>query len=323
MADPDMLEFLREVETEEDALEFCKRLGLIPAPLPPPRHDPRRPDRNLNEFWGVCRELQFNPRKLHCEGRVSTLIRHFPNGPKPQYRCGLCRKQLSQLHGMRPVNRAAHHGTWFAMMDASGKPNTKISKRAVLWIIYAMSVGLSITDTVYLMRHSIPLNRNTVLDWRNYVRELFQDSLQRAAPMGGPGDVVEIDESLFRGKRKYNRGRMLLGDQGAGGAAVGGAGGAVGGAIGGAAGGGRRNYGRRIEGPWVFGLLLRRTGELRLFRVERRDAATLLPLIRRHVAAGTAIYSDEWAAYRTIDAIPGMNYIHRTVNHQVPIQIQT
>ena len=125
MADPDMLEFLREVETEEDALEFCTRQGLIPAPLPPPRHDPRRPDHNLNEFWGVCRELQFNPRKPHCEGRVSTLIRHFPNGPKPQYRCGLCRKQLSQLHGMRPVNRAAHHGTWFAMLDASESPILK------------------------------------------------------------------------------------------------------------------------------------------------------------------------------------------------------
>ncbi|XP_043197239.1 uncharacterized protein LOC122368684 [Amphibalanus amphitrite] len=59
-----------------------------------------------------------------------------------------------------------------------------------------------------------------------------------------------------------------------------------------------------------------RTGELRLIRVDRRDAATLLPLIQRHIAPGTTVYSDEWAAYHGIDAIPGGNYIHRTVNHQ-------
>ncbi|CAF1030333.1 unnamed protein product [Rotaria sordida] len=31
--------------------------------------------------------------------------------------------------------------------------------------------------------------------------------------MGGIGEVVQIDESLFRGKRKYHRGRLLLGDR--------------------------------------------------------------------------------------------------------------
>ena len=148
MADPDILEFLREVETEEDALAFCRREGLVPAPRPAPPHDPRLPDRNVNEFWGVCGELNFNSRKPHCQGRVSNYMRHFPNGPKPQNRCGVCRKQLSQRHGMRPVDRTAHHGSWFAILDASGKPNTKVSKRAVLWIIYAMSVGLPITDSL-------------------------------------------------------------------------------------------------------------------------------------------------------------------------------
>ncbi|KAF0305719.1 hypothetical protein FJT64_022682 [Amphibalanus amphitrite] len=74
--------------------------------------------------------------------------------------------------------------------------------------------------------------------------------------------------------------------------------------------------GAESKGPWVFGMLLRRTGELRLFRVQRRDAATLIPLIIRHVAAGSSIHSDEWAAYRQLGALPGMGYIHRTVNHQ-------
>ena len=448
MADPDLFEFLHQIKSEEAAIVLSRRHGLIPAPqqVPP---DPARPNHEIREYWGVCREINFNPALPACDGRVTTTMRVFKNGPKPQFRCVRCRKQLSQLHGMRPVAPGAHHGTWFASLDAAGKPNTKISKQAVMWIIYAMATGMSVAQTEYYGRHTTHNTKNSIVDCANYVRELFADALNQAAPMGGPGDIVEIDESLFRGKRKYNRGRVLLGNRGGagggggaggagggggaggagGGGGAGGAGGAGGGGGAGGAGGGggpggagggggavgagggggaggagggggaggagggggaggagggggaggagggggavgagggggaggagggggaggagggggaggagggggavgagggggaggagggggagHRNHGRRVDGPWVFGMLLRRTGELRLVYVHRRDAATLLPLIRRHIAAGTTIHSDEWAAYRQIDAMPGMQYVHRTVNHQV------
>ena len=60
-------------------------------------------------------------------------------------------------------------------------------------------------------------------------------------PIGGPGSIVEIDESKF-GKRKYHRGH-------------------------------------RVEGQWVFGGYERETGKSFLVPVERRDAETLLPII--------------------------------------------
>jgi len=56
----------------------------------------------------------------------------------------------------------------------------------------------------------------------------------------------------------------------------------------------RRNYGNVVNGPWVFGLVQKRTvdGKIdaRFFVVQRRDAATLIPIIQRHVAPGILGY---------------------------------
>ena len=72
----------------------------------------------------------------------------------------------------------------------------------------------------------------------------------------GPG-VVEIDESKF-GKRKYNRGH-------------------------------------RVEGVWVIGGVERSDNRLMFAEVvEQRDAATLLDVISRHVAAGSIVHTDLW-----------------------------
>ena len=54
--------------------------------------------------------------------------------------------------------------------------------------------------------------------------------------------------------------------------------------------------------------------ETRFFTVQKRDADTLLNLIRSHVAPGTQIWSDCWRAYMRIDQLPE-DYIHLTVNH--------
>ena len=50
--------------------------------------------------------------------------------------------------------------------------------------------------------------------------------------------------------------------------------------------------------------------------VHSRDAATLLPIINNHVAAGTIVHSDEWAAYNRIGSLPNVGS-HSTVNHSL------
>ena len=75
--------------------------------------------------------------------------------------------------------------------------------------------------------------------------------------VGTKENPVEIDEARFAGRRKYNRGRLLTGDERAeltdSEADV----------I------NNRNHGQRIDGPWVFGL---KNGlDCRYFYVAKRD----------------------------------------------------
>ena len=50
----------------------------------------------------------------------------------------------------------------------------------------------------------------------------------------------------------------------------------------------------------------------------QRDAATLLPIINRHVAPGTTVWSDQWADYNRVASLSNVNS-HGTVNHSINI----
>ena len=79
---------------------------------------------------------------------------------------------------------------------------------------------------------------------------------------------------------------------------------------------GKRKYhrGRMVDGRWILGMVERESGELRLeiCTNNKRDRATLIPLIKRHVAPGTLIITDYWAAYNSLEQ---EGFMHATVNH--------
>lgn len=132
------------------------------------------------------------------------------------------------------------------------------------------------TEKLILEDYSFSIG--TVVDWFRYSRELCVDYFERnTCIIGGPGTVVEIDETMVV-KRKYDRGRML------------------------AAG-------------WLFGGIERREdGEFRCFvcLVYDRSATHLTHLIRQHVALGTHIMTDGWGAYSGLST---MGYQHSVVVH--------
>ena len=94
--------------------------------------------------------------------------------------------------------------------------------------------------------------------------------------IGGPGHIVEADESKF-GKRKFHQGK-------------------------------------RVVGKWVLGGYDRQTGQI--FLVECPDNVrnhhTLVGLIKKHVRPGTTILTDCWKGY---NKLADHGYTHLTVNH--------
>jgi hypothetical protein len=95
--------------------------------------------------------------------------------------------------------------------------------------------------------------------------------------IGGEGHVVEIDETLVT-KRKYN-------------------------------------VGKRVVQQWVFGGYDIQDKIGFMVAVPKRDKHTLERMIRKYIRPGTTIISDLWRAYGGIEKMPGLRYLHLTVNH--------
>ncbi|CAF4654921.1 unnamed protein product, partial [Didymodactylos carnosus] len=87
--------------------------------------------------------------------------------------------------------------TFFAFTDALGRPNSKLDIRTILELIWLWCLGTS-SSTIATLVH---VTETTVVDWTNFLREVCQEKLNDAPQMVGIGEVVQIDESLFRGKR--------------------------------------------------------------------------------------------------------------------------
>ena len=77
----------------------------------------------------------------------------------------------------------------------------------------------------------------------------------------------------------------------------------------------RKSYNARV---WVFGLVdtsvTPALGYMEI--VNDRRAVTLLPIIQAHVAPGTTIHSDQWAAYNNMLSLPNVSS-YSAVNHSL------
>ncbi|XP_055010091.1 uncharacterized protein LOC129409010 isoform X1 [Boleophthalmus pectinirostris] len=182
------------------------------------------------------------------------------------------------MHLGRPKQLSIRHKSIFS--------RSKLSLRKWMHFIFRFCQGLRLRQ-IDMMDDSVPASSATLTRMAKKIRDVCWTAMQKlrrqtGQMIGGRREFVAIDESYFRHKRKYGKGRM--------------------------AGGWKRKR-------WVFGMLgVQNNGERKpvLRLVERRSRKHLVPIIARHVRVGSSVISDEWRAYRIL---PQLGYHHYTVNH--------
>lgn len=120
------------------------------------------------------------------------------------------------------------------------------------------------------------LAHSTVCDWYKKFRQICDYYIQDISLGSEVETIVEIDESVFGKKQKYNRGK-------------------------------------KCNRVWVFGLYESSTLKSYFEVIPNRKNETLLPIIQKVVQTNATIFHDDWAGYRRLE---DMGYKHGTVCHK-------
>lgn len=215
--------------------------------------------------------------------------------------CGLCHRSL-------PTS-CAQDSLHFSLMCWSCRKATNVIKdtllsevRNIRKFLYALE-GWCNGDKACSIQASGGLTKAT---WRRYKR-VFNQVVSRTLEMiqasgecrlGGHGVVVEVDECHLH-ERKYHRGAALA-----------------------------------TSAVWVVGVIERKAGDGRkaaFMLTERRTGDVLVPFIRKHVAPGSILISDEWKGYTdelkndytVLSVNHAMEFGHITTLDGVEVQVNT
>ena len=150
-----------------------------------------------------------------------------------------------------------------------------MSLKDQMMLIFLFSKDFSIRDAEKLLPH---LSHTAVVHFYQKLRKvLFEkmESIKMEGTTNAQANVIEIDESYFGRKRKYNRGRLT-------------------------------------NKQWVFGIVERNTRKTYFVPVDDRKKTTLLPIMIDKIAKGAMIHHDDFSVYRNIE---NDGYLHDVVCH--------
>jgi transposase len=178
-----------------------------------------------------------------------------------QHGCGSCGRE-AKFYRVKARRSYACEWCGFQVFPTSGTPFDRTRTPLRDWF-YVMFLFTTTRNGVAAKRVERELGVTYKTAWRmcHQIRE-YMASLDGDAPLGGPGEIVEIDESYIGGARK-----------------------------------GRGNY--RSGKTLVMGFM-EREGDLMTKVVPDNRKGTLLPEINRNVIPGSTIHTDELMTYRNL-----------------------
>jgi transposase-like protein len=202
-------------------------------------------------------------------------IRRWPDGKVVCPTCGCETVKFSEKR--RTWTCAKHH----AKREFSIKVGTVMEDSAIpldKWMVAAWKNGVS----SYEIARDVKVTQKSAWFMLHRIRLAMQDDFF-GSKLGANGGEVEVDETFIGGKARNmhlsKRQRRITGTGGK-------------------------------DKTIVFGML-ERDGRVRAKVMRDRKMETVQPEIKKHVQAGTALYSDEWVAYRGLET----EYEHQVIDH--------
>ena len=138
-------------------------------------------------FWGVVPPIH-ELNCVLCNQGANLRIRERSTGVSYLIRCKFCRKEYSLFKN------------GFFCFDKDEMIRMKLNIEKILKVIYFTFENKSIADLITLTGVK---SKTTLIDWTNYIRKAAHLSVI-GEMLGGEGKIVQIDESLMRGRRKNN-----------------------------------------------------------------------------------------------------------------------
>ena len=263
------MSFRKLVKCEDNALSLLRQQKVLFSSM-------KCPGKNGNRCDAIMKE-----RKRKSRGDVWRC---------PRYNC---RKELSVRFGC----------SFFSHESSKFRHFARLPLNEILEIMHMFVLApTTIRQAANYLNHST----KTIMQWWHLCRDVCTSTLDRQPLfMGTPNSPIQIDESFFSGRRKYNRGRLQIGDTT------------------------HRSTDFELEGwhenqhegaifnedvaawLWVVGIYESRT-RLRFIRVQDRTQRTLKLVINKYVQPGSVVWTDSFSAYNSY-SLEG--YIHEKVNH--------
>lgn len=165
---------------------------------------------------------------------------------------------------------SVNKGTWFEKVHLNSSAN-----------LLFINIFLRKYFCQVYCEENLGLSANSIVDWKIFCGEVCLDWVNNQPAIGGPGVIVEIDESKF-GRRKYHRGKV-------------------------------------VKGIWVFGGIERVSKKRFVVEVDKRDEETLISLCLKFIKPASIIYSDCWKAYGRLGDLGYEHYtVNHSANFKDP-----